>query len=110
MIKSNGQGRNVGLSAGLALLPCAHCGSEAVLYEQNRMPSGVGGGCFIECDNPECWMTTPVMFASIEFVGPMLAKVWNRRADAEINRRGFAAPELNALLCLPDKENEIGHF
>jgi len=70
------------LNAGLGgLLPCAHCGGTATLHQQkcNDGVEGEEGGYFIECGNPQCWMTTPLKFALMDDVAPLLAEIWNRR-------------------------------
>lgn len=69
---------NVGLGG---LLPCAHCGGTAALHQQkcNDGVDGEEGGYFIECGNPQCRMTTPLKFALMDDVVPLLAEIWNRR-------------------------------
>lgn len=69
------------LSDGLCnLLPCAHCGGTAVLHQQ-KSNDDIEGGYYIECGNPQCWMTTPLKFAVMDVVAPLLAEIWNRRTD-----------------------------
>lgn len=62
------------------LLPCANCGGTATLQQQ-KFDGEEGGGFFIECGNPQCRMTTPLKFACMDDVEPLLAEIWNRRVS-----------------------------
>ena len=66
------------LNAGLGLLPCAHCGGTAAFHQQ-KTNNGEEGGFFIECGNPLCWVSTPLKFAVMDDVKPLLAEIWNLR-------------------------------
>jgi hypothetical protein len=68
------------LTDGLDLMPCAHCGGTAALHQQ-KSNDGVEGGYYIECENPQCRMTTPLKFAAMDNVGSLLAEIWNRRSN-----------------------------
>ena len=64
----------------MKLKKCPCCGSEAELQtvpdlveEQNA------GGQYVQCSNPECGLTTLIMFSCGEDCRPLLAERWNRR-------------------------------
>jgi len=63
----------------LNLLPCANCGGVPELHNQSK---NINGGFYIECENPLCRMATPLRFARMDDVKPLLAEIWNRRSNA----------------------------
>lgn len=65
----------------LVLLPCAHCGQSGTLHNQNQ---NLDGGFYIECGNPLCHIATPLRFAIMDDVTPLLAEIWNRRPNIDM--------------------------
>ena len=59
------------------LKPCPMCGGGAAFKEDGE------GGHYIECQNKLCAITTNLRYACGEDPKPLLAEVWNRRAQPE---------------------------
>lgn len=57
------------------LLPCPCCGSEPVVE------TGRGGGKYIECTEPRCRLSTPIIFPCGDDVRALLVEIWNKRAS-----------------------------
>jgi hypothetical protein len=55
------------------LKPCAHCGGKA------REGHAEDGGIYLECDNPQCRMSTPLCYPIKESPLERLTEIWNRR-------------------------------
>ena len=72
------------------LKPCPCCGSGAYfdMVENDGLIDGRAGGWFVECINPECRLTTQLMFATGDDPRPILREIWNKRHNALAQGRG----------------------
>lgn len=60
------------------LLPCPCCGGAPKFGVDSE-----DGGEYIECSNQSCRITTPLRFACMGPVKPLLSEIWNRRCRTE---------------------------
>lgn len=61
--------------------PCPFCGGGASfgrIYDPDHRDFG---GEYISCDVPNCEVTTPLIFPTMEDVKPKLLERWNRRVS-----------------------------
>lgn len=61
------------------LFPCPCCGSTADFDMIEDNGNRNFGGHFVECNNPECRLTTPLIFATGDDPKWRLQEIWNKR-------------------------------
>ena len=86
------------------LKPCPCCGSGAyfAMVENDGLIDGRAGGWFVECINPECRLTTQLMFVTGDDPRPRLREIWNKRHNAGVKAAGTTNAKLTDQ---PERKN-----
>lgn len=70
--------------------PCPCCGSPADFGMYGGTDNLGGGAYYIECNDPRCGMTTPLIFPCGEDPKPRLLEIWNKRHNVRAVRMDAA--------------------